>query len=64
MDSGTPDILMVSAMPPMAATFIFMASSCPRHLFGHLGKTSRRRLQLCQRRNPARAVFTGEESDQ
>ena len=39
MDSGTPDILMVSAMPPMAATFIFMASSCPRHLFGHLGKT-------------------------
>ena len=39
MDSGTPDILMVSAMPPMAATFIFMASSCPRHLLGHLGKT-------------------------
>ena len=26
-------------MPPMAATFIFMASSCPRHLLGHLGKT-------------------------
>ena len=39
IDSGTPDILMVSAMPPMAATFIFMASSCPRHLVGHLGKT-------------------------
>ena len=44
MDSGTPDILMLSAMPPTAATFIFMASvSCPsftKHLVGHLGKTS------------------------
>ena len=59
MDSGTPDILMVSAMPPMAATFIFMASSCPRHLFGHLGKTSPAQAAALPPPQPGPSSFYG-----
>ena len=59
MDSGTPDILMVSAMPPMAATFIFMASSCPRHLFGHLGKTREAQVAALPAPQPGPSSFYG-----